>query len=98
MARAGFDAIPAHTVREAQSLLELLRLRVDVLVANLRVRAAGSFVRRMRALNPELRVVELASAGKAARGRGSAGAGIRYLDPVFVPRMEAGDWRALVRD
>jgi len=76
-------------------MLELVRVKVDVLVANPRLRAAGSFIRRMRALNPELRVVQLAS---SAGGRGSVDAGVRFLDPVFVPGMEAGDWRALVRD
>jgi hypothetical protein len=93
LGRAGFDAVPSHTVREAESLLEALRVNVDVLVANPRLRAARSFVRRMRERNPALRVIELVGAGSG----GPRDALVCCLDPSIVPDMEAGDWRALVR-
>ena len=96
LARAGFDAIPSHTVREARSLQKVLGVKVDLLVANPRLRAAGSLVRRMRAVNPELRVVQLASPGEAAAGSPWVDAGgPRFLDPALAPRMGAGDWSAL---
>ena len=62
---AGFSAVPARTVEEAESLLDELGVLVDMLLVNPHLPGAKIVGKRLRKRNPALKIVPLSQIGRA---------------------------------
>jgi len=94
---AGSVAVPARGIAEAEEIVGMLRLPVDVLIAQPAEQGLRQFVDKLRFTSPDLQVVALASEEYPAVAVAPPGA-VWKRKPRNRDEAARSDWADLIHD